>query len=141
MSRDSCVHHQNLDRICRSCLAMLHLTIFSCFAMLHLAILHIRLPSHLLLGRASLCTSRAPLHSQICHSVANFLPPSFNLLQLWLNFPNIELSLTFHGSGVPAVRNEVIYDCCPEPYLDITFVVKIRRRTVNCLHCKNENSY
>jgi len=32
--------------------------------------------------------------------------------------------------GVPAVRNEVIYDCCPEPYLDITFVVKIRRRTV-----------
>ena len=33
-------------------------------------------------------------------------------------------------AGVPATRNEVIYDCCPEPYLDITFVVRIRRRTL-----------
>ena len=32
--------------------------------------------------------------------------------------------------GVPADRNEVIYDCCPEPYLDITFNIKIRRRTL-----------
>ena len=32
--------------------------------------------------------------------------------------------------GVPATRNEVIYECCPEPYLDITFTIKIRRRTV-----------
>ena len=32
--------------------------------------------------------------------------------------------------GVPAKRNEVIYDCCPEPYLDITFTIKIRRRTL-----------
>jgi len=32
--------------------------------------------------------------------------------------------------GVPATRNEVIYECCPEPYLDITFIIKIRRRTV-----------
>ena len=31
---------------------------------------------------------------------------------------------------MPATRNEVIYDCCPEPYLDITFVVRIRRRTL-----------
>ena len=33
-------------------------------------------------------------------------------------------------AGVPATRNEVIYECCPEPYLDITFTIKIRRRTV-----------
>jgi len=32
--------------------------------------------------------------------------------------------------GVPATRNEVIYDCCPEPYLDITFEIRIRRRTL-----------
>jgi len=32
--------------------------------------------------------------------------------------------------GVPAIRNEVVYDCCPEPYLDITFTIKIRRRTL-----------
>ena len=31
---------------------------------------------------------------------------------------------------MPAIRNEVIYDCCPEPYLDITFTIKIRRRTL-----------
>ena len=24
----------------------------------------------------------------------------------------------------------MFYDCCPEPYLDITFVIKIRRRTL-----------
>ena len=31
---------------------------------------------------------------------------------------------------VPAKQNEVIYECCPEPYIDITFVIKIRRRTL-----------
>jgi len=36
----------------------------------------------------------------------------------------------WHLLGVPAQRNEVKYDCCPEPYLDITFIIKIRRRTV-----------
>ena len=33
-------------------------------------------------------------------------------------------------SGVPARLNEEIYECCPEPYLDITFIIKIRRRTL-----------
>merc|ERR1712128_370932 len=40
--------------------------------------------------------------------------------------PNGEWALL----GVPATRNSVTYDCCPEPYLDITFIIKIRRRTV-----------
>merc|ERR1719422_2874142 len=40
--------------------------------------------------------------------------------------PNGEWSLL----GVPAKRNEVIYDCCPEPYYDITYTFKIRRRTL-----------
>ena len=31
---------------------------------------------------------------------------------------------------MPAKRNEVVYECCPEPYLDITFVIEIRRRTL-----------
>ena len=38
--------------------------------------------------------------------------------------------MTLLFSGVPAVRNEVRYDCCPAPYLDITFTIKIRRRTL-----------
>ncbi|XP_076750264.1 nicotinic acetylcholine receptor alpha7 subunit isoform X2 [Xylocopa sonorina] len=32
--------------------------------------------------------------------------------------------------GVPGKRNEIRYNCCPEPYIDITFVVIIRRRTL-----------
>ena len=36
----------------------------------------------------------------------------------------------FLATEVPAKLNEVIYECCPEPYLDITFIIKIRRRTL-----------
>uniref|UniRef100_A0A3B5MSJ1 Uncharacterized protein n=1 Tax=Xiphophorus couchianus TaxID=32473 RepID=A0A3B5MSJ1_9TELE len=32
--------------------------------------------------------------------------------------------------GVPGTRNEVFYDCCKEPYPDVTFVITIRRRTL-----------
>ena len=32
--------------------------------------------------------------------------------------------------GVPARRNVVSYDCCPEQYIDITFTIHIRRRTL-----------
>ena len=43
---------------------------------------------------------------------------------------SLNLSTVTDLEGVPAKRNEVIYDCCPEPYLDITFTIKIRRRTL-----------
>jgi hypothetical protein len=33
-------------------------------------------------------------------------------------------------SGVPGKRNSITYACCPAPYVDITFVVHIRRRTL-----------
>uniref|UniRef100_A0A8C9U2L9 Neuronal acetylcholine receptor subunit alpha-7 n=1 Tax=Scleropages formosus TaxID=113540 RepID=A0A8C9U2L9_SCLFO len=32
--------------------------------------------------------------------------------------------------GVPGNRNVVFYDCCKEPYPDVTFIVTIRRRTL-----------
>ncbi|XP_034030634.1 neuronal acetylcholine receptor subunit alpha-7-like [Thalassophryne amazonica] len=32
--------------------------------------------------------------------------------------------------GVPGDRHEVFYDCCAEPYPDVTFVVTLRRRTL-----------
>ncbi|XP_068189626.1 cholinergic receptor, nicotinic, alpha 11 isoform X2 [Antennarius striatus] len=32
--------------------------------------------------------------------------------------------------GVPGTRSEAFYDCCKEPYPDVTFVVTIRRRTL-----------
>lgn len=31
---------------------------------------------------------------------------------------------------MPGKRNEIYYNCCPEPYIDITFVIIIRRRTL-----------
>ena len=33
-------------------------------------------------------------------------------------------------AGVPGKKNSVTYDCCPEPYVDITFTIHIRRRTL-----------
>lgn len=32
--------------------------------------------------------------------------------------------------GVPGKRNQIYYNCCPEPYVDITFSIIIRRRTL-----------
>lgn len=32
--------------------------------------------------------------------------------------------------GVPGQRNEIYYNCCPEPYIDITFAILIRRKTL-----------
>lgn len=42
------------------------------------------------------------------------------------------MNCTFFGLflGVPGKRNEIYYNCCPEPYIDITFVIIIRRRTL-----------
>lgn len=33
-------------------------------------------------------------------------------------------------TGVPGIRNVIHYSCCPEPYVDITFTIHIRRRTL-----------
>lgn len=33
-------------------------------------------------------------------------------------------------SEVPGGRHEIFYDCCAEPYPDVTFVVTLRRRTL-----------
>merc|ERR1719209_128479 len=30
--------------------------------------------------------------------------------------------------GAPGSRNEVIYECCPEPYLDVTYIIKLKKR-------------
>ena len=33
--------------------------------------------------------------------------------------------------GTEARRNEVSYECCPEPYLDITIELKLKRKSSN----------
>ena len=35
--------------------------------------------------------------------------------------------------GVPGKKNSVTYDCCPEPYVDITFTIHIRYQTFQVL--------
>ena len=43
---------------------------------------------------------------------------------------HLNFVLFFIVLGVPAKRNVVQYDCCPEQYIDITFTIHIRRRTL-----------
>nr|CAD2182100.1 unnamed protein product [Meloidogyne enterolobii] len=40
--------------------------------------------------------------------------------------PNGEWNLL----SVQSVRNRLVYDCCPEPYVDVTFLISVRRRTL-----------
>ena len=64
------------------------------------------------------------------HAARSLYLDSFSFLCVSAHaHPELPLTLLF-PAGVPATRNEVIYECCPEPYLDITFTIKIRRRTV-----------
>jgi nicotinic acetylcholine receptor len=33
-------------------------------------------------------------------------------------------------AGMPGKKNTIVYQCCPEPYVDVTFTIQIRRRTL-----------
>lgn len=44
--------------------------------------------------------------------------------------PLEQLFICVSLAGVPGKRNEIYYNCCPEPYIDITFIIIIRRRTL-----------
>ncbi|KAJ8928541.1 hypothetical protein NQ314_018917 [Rhamnusium bicolor] len=32
--------------------------------------------------------------------------------------------------SMPGKKNTIVYQCCPEPYVDVTFTIQIRRRTL-----------
>ena len=38
--------------------------------------------------------------------------------------------VNFSSLGCPGKRNVMFYQCCPEPYVDVTFEIRIRRRTL-----------
>ncbi|KMY89340.1 uncharacterized protein Dsimw501_GD22333, isoform G [Drosophila simulans] len=38
--------------------------------------------------------------------------------------------IQFYRSAMPGKKNTIVYACCPEPYVDITFTIQIRRRTL-----------
>lgn len=44
--------------------------------------------------------------------------------------PRLLMTVLLSLTGVPAKRNELYYECCKEPYPDVTFTVTMRRRTL-----------
>ncbi|KAI8479380.1 Neuronal acetylcholine receptor subunit alpha-7 [Branchiostoma belcheri] len=82
-----------------------------------------------------------------CHA-ANQLPQTLTLTTPTTGYPGNRVDLQMVNNsggadltpympngewdllGMPAKRSEFKYDCCPEPYPDITFTVHIRRRTL-----------
>lgn len=54
----------------------------------------------------------------------------FNILPFPFHPFNNSSKCVLSPTGVPAKRNELYYDCCKEPYPDVTFTVTMRRRTL-----------
>jgi len=53
-----------------------------------------------------------------------------NVVDLGIDLSEMYLSVEWDILEVPAVRNEKFYTCCDEPYLDITFNITMRRKTL-----------
>lgn len=64
--------------------------------------------------------------------------PFFSLAVIHLFISFFSLTLCFdlcmcvnrNKTGMPGVKNTINYACCPEPYVDVTFTIQIRRRTL-----------
>jgi len=53
-----------------------------------------------------------------------------NVVDLGIDLSEFYMSVEWDILEVPAVRNEKFYTCCDEPYLDITFNITMRRKTL-----------
>ncbi|XP_043666633.1 acetylcholine receptor subunit alpha-like isoform X1 [Vespula pensylvanica] len=53
-----------------------------------------------------------------------------NVVNLGVDLSEFYTSVEWDILEVPAVRNEKFYTCCNEPYLDITFNITMRRKTL-----------
>ncbi|CAO1378124.1 unnamed protein product [Diamesa hyperborea] len=53
-----------------------------------------------------------------------------NIVEVGVDLSEFYTSVEWDILEVPAVRNEKFYTCCDEPYLDITFNVTMRRKTL-----------
>lgn len=77
-----------------------------------------------------------PVHPRLLQFVTTLgINKSFNKLS-W-NWERLTLAMLIHWhiplcifSAMPAVRTVKSYDCCPEQYIDVTFTIHIRRRTL-----------
>ncbi|ODM89319.1 Acetylcholine receptor subunit alpha-like, partial [Orchesella cincta] len=53
-----------------------------------------------------------------------------NIVEIGVDLSEFYMSVEWDILEVPAVRNERFYTCCDEPYLDITFNITMRRKTL-----------
>lgn len=53
-----------------------------------------------------------------------------NLVSIGVDLKEFYLSVEWDILEVPARKNEEYYPCCTEPYSDITFNLKMRRKTL-----------
>uniref|UniRef100_A0A1B0CM19 Acetylcholine receptor n=2 Tax=Lutzomyia longipalpis TaxID=7200 RepID=A0A1B0CM19_LUTLO len=53
-----------------------------------------------------------------------------NIVDVGVDLSEFYMSVEWDILEVPAVRNEKFYTCCDEPYLDITFNITMRRKTL-----------
>ncbi|GLV41155.1 nicotinic Acetylcholine Receptor alpha4 [Carabus blaptoides fortunei] len=53
-----------------------------------------------------------------------------NIVEVGVDLSEFYMSVEWDILEVPAVRNEKFYTCCDEPYLDITFNITMRRKTL-----------
>ncbi|XP_017778182.1 PREDICTED: acetylcholine receptor subunit alpha-like isoform X2 [Nicrophorus vespilloides] len=53
-----------------------------------------------------------------------------NIVDIGVDLTEFYTSVEWDILEVPAVRNEKFYTCCDEPYLDITFNITMRRKTL-----------
>ncbi|XP_035713320.1 acetylcholine receptor subunit alpha-like isoform X2 [Folsomia candida] len=53
-----------------------------------------------------------------------------NTVEIGVDLSDFYMSVEWDILEVPAVRNERYYTCCDEPYLDITFNITMRRKTL-----------
>ncbi|GLV31134.1 nicotinic Acetylcholine Receptor alpha4 [Carabus blaptoides fortunei] len=53
-----------------------------------------------------------------------------NIVEIGVDLSEFYTSVEWDILEVPAVRNEKFYTCCEEPYLDITFNITMRRKTL-----------
>ncbi|KAI1289529.1 Acetylcholine receptor subunit beta-like 2 [Halotydeus destructor] len=53
-----------------------------------------------------------------------------NIIDIGIDLSEFYLSVEWDLLEVPAIRNEKYYTCCVEPYIDITFNISMRRKTL-----------
>lgn len=75
------------------------------------------------------------IYKFLVNSIFSLCPwfPFFFSSRSWFSLASVSCFaaiLPFLSVGVPGQRNEIYYNCCPEPYIDITFAILIRRKTL-----------